>query len=103
MSFEHEVRIIHRGDKTINATYIGSQSMKVQGKANDIYKRYDKDWKINTLGNGKGNWLLTKKSDVLINGISHRNKVLELYHKTSLTRSLFERYCHDIETGKVAV
>ena len=101
MSFDHEIRIIHRGDKTINATYIGSQSMKVQGKANDIYKRYGKEWNIKDLRNG--NWLLTKKSDVLVNGVSHREKILELYHKTSLTRSLFERYCHDIETGKVVV
>ena len=101
MSFEHEVRIIHRGDKTINATYIGSQSMKVQGKANDIYKKYGKEWNIKDLG--FGNWLLTKKSDVLVNGVSHRKKILERYHKTCLTRSLFERYCHDIETGKVVV
>ena len=85
------------GDKI----YIESQSMKVQGKANDIYKRYGKEWNIKALGNG--NWLLTKKSDALINGVSHRKKILELYHKTSLTRSLFERYCHDIETGKVVV
>ncbi len=81
--------------------YIESQSMKVQGKANDIYKRYGKEWNIKDLW--FGNWLLTKKSDVLVNGVSHREKILELYHKTSLTRSLFERYCHDIETGKVAV
>ena len=39
----------------------------------------------------------------MINGVSHRKKILERYHKTCLTRSLFERYCHDIETGKVVV
>ena len=89
------------GDKIISAIYIESQSMNVQGKANDIYKKYGKAWNIKDLG--FGNWLLTKKSDVLVNGLSHREKILELYHKTSLTRSLFERYCHDIETGKVAV
>ena len=89
------------GDKIISAIYIESQSMKVQGKWIDIKKRYGKEWEIRDLGNG--NWLLTKKSDVLVNGVSHREKILELYHKTSLTRSLFERYCHDIETGKVAV
>ena len=89
------------GDKIISAIYIESQSMKVQGKANDIYKRYGKEWKIRDLGNG--NWLLTKKSDVLVNGVSHRERILELYHKTSLTCSLFERYCRDIEAGKVSV
>ena len=92
---------IRVGDKIISAIYIESQSMKVQGKANDIYKRYGKEWNIKDLG--FGNWLLTKKSDVLIKGVSHRDEILERYHKTSLTRSLFERYYHDIETGKVVV
>ena len=91
------------GDKIISAIYIESQSMKVQGKWEDIKKRYGDDWKKDALGNGNGNWLLTKKSDALINGVSHRKKILERYHKTCLTRSLFERYCHDIETGKVVV
>ena len=89
------------GDKIISAIYIESQSMKVQGKANDIYKRYGKEWEIKDYRNG--NWLLIKNSDALINGVSHRKKILERYHKTCLTRSLFERYCHDIETGKVVV
>ena len=89
------------GDKIISAIYIESQSMKVQGKWKDIKKRYGDDWEIKEYNNGYG--LLIKKSDALINGVSHRKKILELYHKTSLTRSLFERYCHDIETGKVVV
>ena len=89
------------GDKIISAIYIESQSMKVQGKWEDIKKRYGDDWEIKEFNNGYG--LLIKKSDAMINGVSHRKKILELYHKTSLTRSLFERYCHDIETGKVAV
>ena len=89
------------GDKIISAIYIESQSMKVQGKWKDIKKRYGDDWEIKEFNNGYG--LLIKKSDALINGVSHRKKILELYHKTSLTRSLFERYCHDIETGKVVV
>ena len=77
------------GDKIISAIYIESQSMNVQGKANDIYKKYGKEWNIKDLG--------------LVNGVSHRKKILELYHKTSLTRSLFERYCRDIESGKATV
>ena len=89
------------GDKIISAIYIESQSMKVQGKWKDIKKRYGDDWEIKEFNNGYG--LLIKKSDALINGVSHRKKILELYHKTSLTRSLFERYCHDIETGNVVV
>ena len=89
------------GDKIISAIYIESQSMKVQGKWEDIKKRYGDDWKIKEFNNGYG--LLIKKSDAPINGGSHRKKILERYHKTCLTRSLFERYCHDIETGKVVV
>ena len=92
---------IRVGDKIISAIYIESQSMKVQGKWIDIKKRYGKEWEIKDYRNG--NWLLIKNSDALINGVSHRKKILERYHKTCLTRSLFERYCHDIETGKVVV
>ena len=45
--------------------YIPSESMSVQGKKDEIYKRYGKDWNIREQGGGNGNWLLTRKSDVL--------------------------------------
>ena len=42
--------------------YIPSESMSVQGKKDEIYKRYGKDWNIREQGGGNGNWLLTRKS-----------------------------------------
>lgn len=83
--------------------YIESQYMTVQGKASDIYKRYGKTWTIRPLGKGNGNWLLTRKSDVLVNGVSYRENVLGLYGKTKLTRNLFDRFCKDVENGEVNI
>ena len=40
--------------------YIPSESMSVQGKKDEIYKRYGKDWNIREQGGGNGNWLLTR-------------------------------------------
>lgn len=54
---------------TIN--YVESQSMTTQGKWDAIVKRYGKEWTIKPLGGGTGNWLLTKKSDVLVKGKSY--------------------------------
>ena len=42
------------GDKIISAIYIESQSMKVQGKWEDIKKRYGDDWEIKEFNNGYG-------------------------------------------------
>ncbi len=83
--------------------YIESQSMTVQGKSSDIYKRYGKTWSIKPLGKGNGNWLITRKSDVLVNGVSYRENVLSLYGKTKLTRNLFDRFCKDVENGEVNI
>lgn len=46
--------------------YVYSDSMSVQGKSNEIYKRYGKEWNIREQGNGNGNWLLTKKATYLL-------------------------------------
>ena len=59
--------------------FIPSESMSVQGKRDEVYKRYGKEWKIQEQGGGNGNWLLTKKSDVLVDGKSYRSFVLEHY------------------------
>ena len=83
--------------------FIESQSMAVQGKSSDIYKRYGKTWTIKPLGNGNGNWLLTRKSDVLVNGVSYRENILTLYGKSRLTKNLFDRFCKDVENGLVNI
>ena len=52
--------------------YVPAESMTVQGNKAEIYRKYSKDWHINELGFGGGNWLLTKSSDVIVNGKSYR-------------------------------
>ena len=83
--------------------YIPSQSMKVQGKKADVYKLYSKNWYIRELGGGNGNWLLTRPSDVLVNGTSYRAFVLNLYKTSRLTGALVGRFYNDLSTGKVSI
>ena len=81
--------------------YIESQSMSVQGKKDEIIRRYGKEWNIREQGRGNGNYLLTKKSDVLVDGKSYRSFVLEYYGKTKLTQKLVEKFKEDVKNGKV--
>lgn len=81
--------------------YVESQSMPVQGKEDEIYKRYGKEWNIREQGNGNGNWLLSKKSDILVGGKSYREFVLEYYGKLRLTRKLYDRFVEDVKSKKV--
>lgn len=83
--------------------FIPSQSMAVQGKKDAVYKTYGKNWFIRPLGGGNGNWLLTRSSDVLVNGVSYRAFILNLYNKSRLTESLFERFRNDLSTGEVTI
>lgn len=86
---------------TIN--YVESGSMTTQGKWDAIVKRYGKEWIIKPLGNGNGNWLLTKKSDVLVNGKSYRDFVLAHYGKSKLTKKLADKFREDVENGKIKI
>ena len=63
--------------------YIPSESMSVQGKKDEIYKRYGKDWNIREQGGGNGNWLLTRKSDVLVD----EKVIVLLYLNTTVNPS----------------
>ena len=73
--------------------YIPSESMSVQGKKDEIYKRYGKDWNIREQGGGNGNWLLTRKSDGTF--------VLEHYGKSKLTAKLVDKFREDVANGKI--
>lgn len=86
---------------TIN--YVESESVTIQGKRNAIVKRYGKEWTIKPLGNGNGNWLLTKKSDVLVNGKSYRDFVLDHYGESKLTKKLADKFRKDVEDGKIKI
>ncbi|MGU8578004.1 hypothetical protein ACV3RL_15045 [Clostridium perfringens] len=81
--------------------FIPSESFTVQGKWNEIYKEYGKKWNIKEQGNGNGNLLLTKKSDILVDGKSYRSFVLEYYGKTRLTENLANKFCEDIMSGAI--
>ena len=83
--------------------YIPSESMSVQGKKDEIYKRYGKDWNIREQGGGNGNWLLTRKSDVLVDGKSYRTFVLEHYGKSKLTAKLVDKFREDVANGAIYV
>lgn len=89
----------------MNVIYVPSESMEVQGTYESVHKKYGKDWYINEQGGGNGNWLLLKKgkskSDVLVDGKSYRNFVLEHYKKDKLTEKLADKFRADLESGKV--
>lgn len=81
--------------------YVESDNKTVQGKENEIRRKYGREWKITELGGGNGNWLLIKNSDVLIDGISYRDFVLDYYQKDKLTKGLYEQFCKDLENGDI--
>ena len=81
--------------------YIPSESMSVQGKRDEVYKRYSKEWSIKEQGGGNGNWMLTKKSDVLVDGKSYRSFVLEHYGKSRLTENLVDKFREDVKNGTI--
>ncbi len=81
--------------------FISSESMSVQGKWEDISKRYGREWKIQKQGGGNGNWLLTKRSDVLVDGKSYRSFVLDYYGKSKLTEKLVDKFREDLTGGVI--
>ena len=83
--------------------YIPSETMRGQGTRNKVYGQYGKSWNIREHGNGNGNWLFTKKSDILVNGVSCRNSVLNHYGKNRLTKGLADKLSKEIENGKLDV
>lgn len=83
--------------------YVAYQCTTRQGKANEIYDRYQKVWDIKPWGKGNGNWLLTKPSDVLLNGKSCRSFVLNHYEREKLTEQLVNRFREDITNGAISL
>ena len=81
--------------------YVKSDSITVQGKQAEIFKKYGKEWKIQEQGGGNGNWLLTKKSDILVDGKSYRSFVLEHYGKSKLTENLANKFRDDLINGVI--
>ena len=84
-----------------NIQYINSDSKIVQGKTQDIINRYGREWTIREQGRGNGNWLLTKRSDIVVDGKSYRSFVLTYYNRERLTYNLYEQFRADVEKGKI--
>ena len=83
-----------------SVVYQASESMEVQGSHDEVMKKYGKEWRIKPLGNGNGNWLLTKNSDILINGKSYRAEILAYFSREKLTEKLAEKIENDLHNGK---
>ncbi|MCL2753392.1 MAG: hypothetical protein FWE44_04500 [Defluviitaleaceae bacterium] len=86
----------------MNVVYIlGGEPIPVQGKRDEIYNKYGKEWNIKEHGGGHGNWLLTKNADVLVDGKSYRDYALNHYGKKKLTKKLADKFEEDIRSGKI--
>ena len=83
--------------------YERSDSMTVQGKQDEVFRKYGKKWHISELGGGNGNWLLKKRADVLVDGISRRRFVLDYYQREKLTEKLVEKFRKDVENGVISM
>lgn len=99
--FEYLYEMKNEGGFIMQIRFIPSESMSVQGKRNEVYKKYSKEWNIREQGGGNGNWLLTKKSDILVNGKSYRSFVLDHYGKTRLTENLAKKFIEDLNSGVI--
>ena len=84
-----------------NVEYVASDSMPCQGSLQDVRRKYGSEWIIKPCGGGNGNWLLLKNSDVLVNGKSCRDFVLEHYKKSKLTKSLAEKFSEELNNGRI--
>ncbi len=81
--------------------YIPSKSKTVQGKWSVVSKQYGSEWNIHEHGGGHGNWLLTKKSDVIIDGKSYREFILNHYGEVKLTKQLVEKFFEELANGEL--
>lgn len=83
--------------------YVKSFSITAQGTYEKVRKEYKEEdgYRIKELGGGNGNWLVTKPSDILVNGKSCREFVLNHYRRDRLTEKLAEQFRNDLDAGEV--
>lgn len=87
-------------------TYISSEKITFQGSreaALAACHKYGKEYMLSELGNGGGNWTIYRLSDVLVNGISCRDFVLEHYKRLKLTEKLADLFFEELKTGKITL
>ena len=83
--------------------YVPSESFSFQGNDTEVQRRRRQGYNVKPLGGGGGNWLATKRSDVLVNGESYREFVLDHYRRDKLTETLAKQFEQDLNTGKVTL
>lgn len=87
-------------------TYISSEKITFQGSreaALAACRKYGKEYILLERGNGGGNWTIYRPSDVLVNGVSYRDFVLEHYKRSKLTEKLADLFFEELKAGKVTL
>lgn len=83
--------------------YVPSESIPFQGNDSEVQRRRKQGYSVRARGGGGGNWLAIKRSDVLVNGESYREFVLDHYGRNNLTEALAKQFEQDLNTGKVTL
>ena len=91
--------------KVIDFNYVESESITTQGKRREVKKRYP-DYRIKEERNGF--FVLTKSAkcyvtlswDGRVETFEMKDGILECYDRTRISKTLFEKFQKDIESGK---
>lgn len=82
--------------------YIESENFIIHGKKEKV-KKYLEDEDYNVRSYGNGTYRITKKSNVLVDGISFREQVLQFYERCNLTEKLASDFTDDISEEKIKI
>ncbi len=80
--------------------YIEFKQEIVKATENEISQNYGPEWNILRLGKSS-NWLVTRQSDILVNGKSYRDFVLKYYDTSKLSAKIFEKFKKDLAKGRI--
>ena len=83
--------------------YEPSESFEFQGKETEAQKWRKKGYIVKQRGAGGGNWIAMKLSDVIVNGESYRDFVLDYYGRDKLNEALAKQFEDDLNAGKVTL
>ena len=86
----------------MNITYAEKKLNIAQGTKEEAIRKHP-DWILQTWDFGNGEWVMVQPADILIDGVSHRDFVLELYKQKEIDKDLFEIFKKDVFSGKVAL
>ncbi|HQB32643.1 MAG TPA: hypothetical protein PLI19_04860 [Erysipelotrichaceae bacterium] len=83
--------------------YVEFKQEIVQGTESEIRQKYGEGWFVLRLGFSKKYWLVTRQSDITVNGKSYRDFALSFYKEKKLTAKLFEKFKKDVAKGRIRV